>query len=295
MSFKDLLDQTQLLVSSLIIHCHENQSAQALTYGKKIDFSQKKIIDTSNELPIPRLETPPPPTILPKKPEEPQKAAKVSPEKKPAPIKEPPRIIEVQKETPLPPAHIHFPFIQTLSTAIAKPQKPSFTDIVDKIKQFNSASFCHELISECAIDESMTWKKEYPNFALISFFPKGSEEEIFLQKVAQAIASRLSISSAFFTMPTFQTAAELACFSSSGSLKTAVFAYDLSLQQKASEWLAYFPSLEPATEHPEAAPLTLKRKLFSTPFYQLALPPHYEQALDFKAALWKALQHILLP
>jgi hypothetical protein len=267
--YKDLIDQMHFLTSSLLLHLYENSNPAPNV------FYYKKPRQAINEPVAP----PPPPAVIPKKQEQKPLIAK------PAPSPQP----EIQ----LPPVHIHAPFIQTLSVAAAKSDPPYLDDVLEKIKQFGGASLHSEPLSD-QTENLLSWKKDYPCFALVSFFSKGSQEELFLQKVGQAAASRLTVPTAFFSMPSLQSAAELSCFSSSGALKTVLFVYDLSLQQKAYEWLASFPSLENSDSSQEVGPLAPKKKLFSTLFYQLVLPPHYEQAADFKAALWKALQQLLV-
>lgn len=274
MSFQDLVDQTHLLTSSLILHLYEGSSIET-PYNKK----KRRSEHTENVVEPPK---PSPQIAVQKKLEPPKTPEKVIPKK----------VIQPE-ESPPPAIHTHSPFIQTLSQAMPKTEEPYLNDIIEKMKQFGGVSFRTSPISDLTAQEGLIWKKEYPHFALVSFFAKNSSSEQFLQKVVGAVSSRLAIPTIFFTAPSFQTAAELSCFASSGILKAVVFAHDLSLQQKAYEWLGHFPLLEQVDPQEEISPLAIKKKLFSSSFYQLVLPPHYEQALDFKATLWKALQQIL--
>lgn len=278
----ELLDETHLLVSSLLLYLHENTPiTPSFSCRKKV----RQPVDEESSTPI----IPPAAPVI-TAPSAATPVANVQ-KKPPAPIAQkpaPPR----EPEPQLAPAHIYSPFIQTLSQAITPPPPPYLDDILEKIQHFGGASLNKESFAN-EPEELLTWKKEYPQFAIVSFFPKASQEEQFLQKVGQAIASRLLLSTAFFSMPSSQAAAELACYSSSGILKTVLFVHDLALQQKAFEWLASFPSLENLDASQHLEPLAPKKKLFSTPFYQLSLPSHYEQSADFKASLWKALQQLL--
>jgi hypothetical protein len=275
MSFKNVLDETQFLVSSLLLHLYENAlSSHPLSYEKK----SKKVVDEPKPVNESVARAPAPPAAVPKK----QEPAPASPPKPAPSLPQEPQL--------LPPAHPLFPFVQTLSSAMAKPEAPHLDNMIEKIKQFGGACLCSEALKT---EELLSWKEEYPEVAVVSFFAKESQEELFLRKVTQAIASRLSVRAAFFSTPSLQTAAELSCFSSSKVLKIALFVYSPSLQQKMHEWLTFFPSLEAVDLQQEVGPLILKKKLFSTPLYQLVLPPFCEQDADFKAALWKALQQLL--
>ncbi|MBS0656528.1 MAG: hypothetical protein JSR46_12185 [Verrucomicrobia bacterium] len=279
MSYDALLEQTELLVSTLLLHCYEHLDAPSVAYGKR----------------APRAEPP----AVQEKPQ-PQKPAvvnvKVPPKKQAPAVAVAATVVESKKpqQQPLPAASSACaPYIQTLSKALPKPEQPHFSDLIAKIAQFSGIPICQELPSDTCVEESLTWKKEYPQCAIVSFFAKGSQEEAFLQKVSQAIASRLGIGAALFSAPSQETAASLACYASSGILKAICVACDLPHQHKVHEWFSLFPSLEEASEQQEMHPLVLKKRLFSTPLYQLTLPPDFEQAVDFKTALWKALRDTL--
>jgi hypothetical protein len=278
MSYDTLLEQTQLLVSTLLLHCYERQDIPLAAYGKR------------------PLQAEPP--IVQEKPQpQPQKLAEKvqAPPKKEIPVqKKAPAVVESKKQQPLPaPSPACAPFIQTLAKALTKREQPPLRDLIAKITEFSKVPICQELPSDTAVEESLTWKKDYPQFAIVSFFAKGSQEEAFLQKVSQAVSSRMGIGAALFTIPSLQTASAITSYCSSGILKTICFAYDLPLQHKAYEWLSLFPFLEEATQEKEMHPLILKKRLFSTPLYQLILPPDCEQAVEFKTALWKALRDSL--
>lgn len=216
------------------------------------------------------------PLVAPPKPvpQIPKPVAKQEPIK-PIPVKAKPKEAEIPK-TPLE------PIMQALCRPFTKPAMISLADCIAKFEKIG----IHTID---APQEQATLP--ITELVMVSFFPPGSEEEKFIQKVAASVSERIMPCS-IYLQPGLSAAAECFTLAASSAAKAIVLCLAQDDAQKLSQWLGYFG--DDLKEHDmQKTQLASKRIIFTTPIYDLLLSPTTMNDTAFKRALWSDLQAIL--
>lgn len=264
-----LLDEWHFLVSALRLHIADVYPSRA----KPLTPRKSEPLPPPPSLPVPSLPAPSSPVPSP-------------PVKKQAMTPAPEIKKQPQNLPPAPPIEIpnvaFNPVMQALCRPYSAPTVASLQACIDALEKLG--------VSTTAAPQEKTKDKEM-SLVFVSFFPPGSKEDQFVQKVYQAVAERL-IPSHLYLVPALQAAADCLTLCAAKAVKGVILAYGTEQQAKLALWLAQFGQELQASQL-EVSPLVAKRELFGTPFFELNLASSMLDDLEHKRALWTALQKIV--
>ena len=211
--------------------------------------------------------------------------------KKPEPVKNK-QAIATSPATPAPSSQAQTLSLPLMPRPFAPAELPPFGDIKEKvIKLAPQLALNSDIPSdEVARKKTMAWKDNYPQFAILSFFPQNSEEHVFLKNVSGAVNTRLRSCKLYEASSSLSIARELIVLAETEHLKAVVLAADPHTLSKANEFLLLL-HLQEAPEI-DFAPLSAKGMLYDTPVFELLVTKEIQVKPDEKLALWKMLTRI---
>jgi len=158
-----------------------------------------------------------------------------------------------------------------------KPEKPQNVVLTDIEKKMHGIK--KEPIPTLQCD--YPWKSSYPECLVLSFFPKESSENTFLQKMTQTIQERRNIRAKLMQVDA-ATQSDTYAYCTTDILRAVFIAHND--QEKRTLFLESLPYLEETTS---TSALTCRYMLFSVPIYELQFQDTPSQLQ--KQDLWKTL------
>ncbi|MCE5294813.1 MAG: hypothetical protein LLF94_09420 [Chlamydiales bacterium] len=220
----------------------------------------------------PPLPTPPPPVASVSKPLAPKQEMPKAAPLPPKPKKDP----EIPKSS-----------VEPVMQALARPfVAPQHVHLLDCLQAFEKLGI-HTL--------ALPDKPDTPpqlELVMVSFLPKGSEVQSFIQKVAASVSERI-IPCSLYLQPGLTAAAECSTLAATKHAKAVIIAYQLEDAQKLTSWLAYFGD-DLALNEPENSIFTCKRSLFGVKIYELVVNPSLVTDSGRKKELWSEIQKVVL-
>lgn len=205
------------------------------------------------------------PVPIPKKPFVPP------PPPPPAPAPKPTAILPKKEPEPVPVRHTADPIMLTAAKPFVKPMQAPLTDCLEKFKKLGITVLDEPTGGPAARAKTVVF---------ISFYQPGSQEELFIQKVAASVTERL-LYCRHYSQPRAKEAALTLSLAASKETQSIFLFYNEQEMPKVREWLAYFGDDVAGSDHILACPI-------KTIHVTAALMHDPAE----KKALWKELQSL---